>query len=997
MPEALKKAYRRAVRNPNGIGLRIAYFDINTGQELFDLTGYEVIDQGTGAPTGTPPVETPETPSGVGYSGGGGDGGSSSSSASGWEEWANDPNRSRGSGNILDDLKTAFDNVQKKIHGETAVKPNLSTKDIGTTTPNDANKSPADREYGGVLGNDLGNYDFSQSPSEWNMGIEPNIQNPSVWNEQQKGSNEQVTLSPQSLLNFIGTTFYNAASPAVNDFIGDGDPAGIKQRIASTIQNTPTEVLINLLEKVDPEAAGKAKFAAGMPLIGEGLVKNGILDQIKQIPDAQIAQGVQQYKQATTVAPTPATKSAAMQEKTGPVPLDSTKPLGNTRNDATASLPQPNTAVVNAPASPDTASPVAPPSIPNDDSGKTNALVEQNKNAPNVKNATDVASQGGSPLDIAQAWLGYDERDPTQAQALSEFFAKAGDGNVIDPATTAWCAAWLNGVFAEAGIEGSGALNAKSFLNVGEEVTDPAIGDIVVFDRGGWKGHVGIVAGVNEDGSLQVIGGNQSDKSSGARGVSVNVGTFTLDKVVGFRRITQDFVASQTGNKIDTATADQRIAETNAANPRLSNIMDKMNGKNTSAAIVPDNNVVPQRSLNNPITDKVSDKNPAAPTMVDDIMSATGNFVQPAVDGMTKLFGDVMSGMPKSVPQDINSFEPKSTLQSNIPISSKLAQPSNKNESHQEMTGPYSLNDPERQRVVVQTVLGEAAGEGVEGMLAVANVIKNRALSGEYPPDPRDVALQERQFSAWNSTTEGGNNPDTRFPVGSEEYNTALKLVQGVFNGNMPDNTFGALQFHGSGMTPYWADEANQKGELKIGNHTFYPQKDPNTAFVNSVANKVGEGVFAPSKIDRPNSVSATANDKNSLAANTAAQSAAYQSSSGFMGDAKTDNTSTYVEKSSDKAANSPTSYSSSGGGGSSDGGSSTYVEGSSYNPTGNTSKPSSDKNTSSSSSSSSSGFMSGPTSTASTSNTSKSTSSSGNSSSSSSISNTSKSSSDKN
>lgn len=143
-----------------------------------------------------------------------------------------------------------------------------------------------------------------------------------------------------------------------------------------------------------------------------------------------------------------------------------------------------------------------------------------------------------TPLSVAQAYMGYDERDPAQAKALSGFFSRAA-GLDLDPSSTAWCAGFVNAVLGDAGMGGTGALNARSFLNYGKAVENPQVGDIVVFSRGdpdGWQGHVGFIAGVNKDGSLQVLGGNQSTAESGARGVTVNITTYGTDKVLGYRR-----------------------------------------------------------------------------------------------------------------------------------------------------------------------------------------------------------------------------------------------------------------------------------------------------------------------------------------------------------------------------------------------------------------------------------------------------------------------------
>lgn len=155
-----------------------------------------------------------------------------------------------------------------------------------------------------------------------------------------------------------------------------------------------------------------------------------------------------------------------------------------------------------------------------------------------TKQALKKAGETTSHMEIAQAYLGFDERDKKGAAALSEFFKQSG-GIDLDPSTTAWCAAFMNGVLGEAGLGGTGAVNARSFLKYGTPVDEPQVGDVVVFSRGdpnGWQGHVGLIAGVNKNGTIDVLGGNQSTDTSGARGVTVNVRNFGTDRVLGYRR-----------------------------------------------------------------------------------------------------------------------------------------------------------------------------------------------------------------------------------------------------------------------------------------------------------------------------------------------------------------------------------------------------------------------------------------------------------------------------
>ena len=50
--------------------------------------------------------------------------------------------------------------------------------------------------------------------------------------------------------------------------------------------------------------------------------------------------------------------------------------------------------------------------------------------------------------------------------------------------------------------------------------------------------------------------------------------------------------------------------------------------------------------------------------------------------------------------------------------------------------------------VIALTILGEARGEGFEGMAGVASVIQTRAI--ERKQTPSQVCLSPKQFSFWN-------------------------------------------------------------------------------------------------------------------------------------------------------------------------------------------------------------------------------------------------------
>ena len=92
-----------------------------------------------------------------------------------------------------------------------------------------------------------------------------------------------------------------------------------------------------------------------------------------------------------------------------------------------------------------------------------------------------------------------------------------------------WCAAFVNWVFAQAGLPVTKSAAALSFLDWGIKVKTPKYGDLVVFDYGHGRGHVGFYVG-ERGGKISVLGGNQND--------SVNVTQFTLSAYdIEFRRL----------------------------------------------------------------------------------------------------------------------------------------------------------------------------------------------------------------------------------------------------------------------------------------------------------------------------------------------------------------------------------------------------------------------------------------------------------------------------
>lgn len=140
-------------------------------------------------------------------------------------------------------------------------------------------------------------------------------------------------------------------------------------------------------------------------------------------------------------------------------------------------------------------------------------------------------SQAGEPawMDQARALVGLKEKPGSAHESrIVEFFAEAGHAWVKDD-ETAWCAAFANAMLKRAGVEGTGKLNARSFLDWGAPLNKPRVGCVVVFSRGnpkGWQGHVGFYVG-EDSRYIRVLGGNQSN--------AVTISRYSKSRLLGYR------------------------------------------------------------------------------------------------------------------------------------------------------------------------------------------------------------------------------------------------------------------------------------------------------------------------------------------------------------------------------------------------------------------------------------------------------------------------------
>jgi spore germination cell wall hydrolase CwlJ-like protein len=128
--------------------------------------------------------------------------------------------------------------------------------------------------------------------------------------------------------------------------------------------------------------------------------------------------------------------------------------------------------------------------------------------------------------------------------------------------------------------------------------------------------------------------------------------------------------------------------------------------------------------------------------------------------------------------------------------------------------------------VLARTLWGEARGESLEGMKAVAWTIRNRVNDGRsnswWGEGYAGVCQKPYQFSCWNA-----NDPNSPYlkgarPIPAGEYKKALQVATAVVNDVGPDPTSGATHYYATTMpkAPAWVAGATQT--LRLGHHIFF-------------------------------------------------------------------------------------------------------------------------------------------------------------------------------
>jgi spore germination cell wall hydrolase CwlJ-like protein len=135
----------------------------------------------------------------------------------------------------------------------------------------------------------------------------------------------------------------------------------------------------------------------------------------------------------------------------------------------------------------------------------------------------------------------------------------------------------------------------------------------------------------------------------------------------------------------------------------------------------------------------------------------------------------------------------------------------------EEQVAAYQRTDTDNQEqdCLASAVYFEARGEPLDGQLAVAEVVMNRAASGRYPATLCGVVEQPWQFSFVNAT---GRIPAAN--RASEAWRRAVAIARIAQDGVRDQLSSDVLWYHAEYVNPSWGRRLARTA--KIGLHIFY-------------------------------------------------------------------------------------------------------------------------------------------------------------------------------
>lgn len=144
------------------------------------------------------------------------------------------------------------------------------------------------------------------------------------------------------------------------------------------------------------------------------------------------------------------------------------------------------------------------------------------------------------------------------------------------------------------------------------------------------------------------------------------------------------------------------------------------------------------------------------------------------------------------------------------------------------ITGDFNVEgqaDTAERDLIIKTMVGEALGEGLPGMIAVGESIRNRSRARKK--SPTEIVFQPLQYEFWNDTKLAESKLQKMLTP--EVYQMAAHAYEEAFH-NGSDTIMGAtnylnpeLTIQRAGKLPSWASE--DRKVTVVGNHHFFQEQ----------------------------------------------------------------------------------------------------------------------------------------------------------------------------
>ena len=193
--------------------------------------------------------------------------------------------------------------------------------------------------------------------------------------------------------------------------------------------------------------------------------------------------------------------------------------------------------------------------------------------------------------------------------------------------------------------------------------------------------------------------------------------------------------------------------------------------------------------------------------------AVAGALILTLVGGSTEAFGQ-----QTQVAQNLSAQAAASPAATNAAVAREATWLSKNGWPLGALVEKFSAGAPldEQANCIAVAVYHEARGESLEGQLAVAKVIMNRAASGKYPQSWCGTVKQPWQFSFVNPHS--GQYPAV--DQTSSAWRKALGVTRLATADAVPVLSTDVLWYHADYVAPSWGRRLTRAN--KIGTHIFY-------------------------------------------------------------------------------------------------------------------------------------------------------------------------------